>query len=75
MRDGAAVCNRIRIRGHKNHSVRLPLAIWALGQFRALGWHPWVGAVSEHGVFPEGRAGAIGEAQAFVVVVDVRVLG
>lgn len=75
MRDGAAICNRIRVRRYKYHPVWLPLAIRASGQCRALGRYPWVGAVSEHGVFPESRAGAIGEAEAFVVVVDVRVLG
>lgn len=75
MRDGAAVGNRVGVRRRENHPVRLPLAVGARGQFRRAARHPWVAAVSEHGVLPQGRAGAVGEADAFVVVVDVRVVG
>ena len=74
MRDGAAIRNRIRICGRKNHPVRLLLPFRPRGQFRFLiSGHPRVATVAENGVLPNCRAGAVGEVDVFVVFEDVRV--
>ena len=74
VRDGAAVCDRVRTRRHEYHPVRLLLTIGTLGQLRALGWYPRIAAVAEHRVLPQCRAGAVGEGEALVIVVDVGIV-
>ena len=67
MRDGAAICRLSRNTKRENHPVGF------IRELRVLGGNPWVGAVAEHGVLPELRAGAVGEGEGLVVVVDVGV--
>ncbi len=75
MRDGAAVRDRVGAGGGEDDAVGLALVVGACGQLRPFGRHPRVRAVAQHGILPDGGAGAVGEAEAFVVVVDVRVVG
>ena len=75
MRDHAAVCNRGRACRREYYPVRLLRVVWARGQFGAFtGWHPRVGAVSEHRILPNGHAGAVGEADGFIVFENVGVV-
>ena len=69
MRDGAAIRRPTGTRERKNHPVGF------IRELRVLGGNPWVGAVAEHRVLPELRAGAVGEGEGLVVVVDVGVAG
>ena len=74
MRNGAAIRDRARVLGRENHPVRLLGPTRARGQFRVLaGGDPRVAAVAEDGVLPEWGAGAVGEGEVFLVVVDVGV--
>ena len=74
MRDHAAVRDRVGAGRREDDPVRLLGVVGSCGQFGVLVRHPRVGAVAEHGVLPEtGDAGAVGEGEAFVVIVDVGV--